>query len=85
MIGKRVHFRYQNSTKKRKEDSFKERHRTRKAIKDKDFLQGWITKQNVRRLRRNLNGAETSCRVAHNLGILLMNSDCFAIFFLAAF
>ena len=27
------------------------------------------------------NGAETNCRTAHNLGILLMNSNCFAIFF----
>ena len=26
------------------------------------------------------NGAETNCRIAHNLGILLMNSNCFAIF-----
>ena len=26
-------------------------------------------------------GAETNCRIAHNLGILLMNSNCFAIFF----
>ena len=25
--------------------------------------------------------AETNCRIAHNLGILLMNSNCFAIFF----
>ena len=27
------------------------------------------------------NGAGTNCRIAHNLGILLMNSKCFAIFF----
>ena len=27
------------------------------------------------------NGAETNCRIAHNLGILLMNSKCFAIYF----
>ena len=27
------------------------------------------------------NGAETNCRIAHNLAILLMNSNCFAIFF----
>ena len=27
------------------------------------------------------DGAETNCRIAHNLGILLMNSNCFAIFF----
>ena len=27
------------------------------------------------------NGAETSCRMAHSLGILLMNNNCFAIFF----
>ena len=26
------------------------------------------------------NGAETNCRIVHNLGILLMNSNCFAIF-----
>mgnify|MGYP001793808821 CR=1 FL=1 len=28
-----------------------------------------------------LDGAETNCRIAQNLGILLMNSNCFAIFF----
>ena len=28
-----------------------------------------------------LDGAETNCRIAHNLGIRLMNSNCFAIFF----
>ena len=27
------------------------------------------------------DGAETNCTNAHNLGILLMNSNCFAIFF----
>ena len=27
------------------------------------------------------DGAETNCRMAHNLGILLKNSNCFAIFF----
>ena len=27
------------------------------------------------------NGAESNCRIAHNLGILLMNSNCFAILF----
>ena len=27
------------------------------------------------------NGAEINCRIAHNLGILLMNSNCFAIYF----
>ena len=27
------------------------------------------------------NGAETNCRIAHNLGILLMNSNYFSIFF----
>ena len=27
------------------------------------------------------NGVETNYRIAHNLGILLMNSNCFAIFF----
>ena len=34
-------------------------------------------------LKRNstLYGAETNCRIAHNLGILLMNSNCFAINF----
>ena len=26
-------------------------------------------------------GAETNCRIAYNLGILLMNSNCFAMFF----
>ena len=28
-----------------------------------------------------LNGTVTNCRIAHNLGILLMNSNCFAIFY----
>ena len=28
-----------------------------------------------------INGAESNGRIAHNLGILLMNSNCFAIFF----
>ena len=27
------------------------------------------------------NGAETNCTIAHNLGILQMNSNCFAISF----
>ena len=27
------------------------------------------------------NGAETNCRIVHNLGILLMNGNCFAIYF----
>ena len=27
------------------------------------------------------NGAETNCRIAHNLGILLMNNNGFSIFF----
>ena len=31
--------------------------------------------------RAGFNGAETNCRIAHHLGILLMNSNCFAIFF----
>ena len=29
----------------------------------------------------HFDGAETNCRIAHNLGILLMNSNCFAFFF----
>ena len=32
-------------------------------------------------ITRAFNGAETNCRMAHNLGILLMNSNCSAIFF----
>ena len=28
-----------------------------------------------------MKNAETNCRIAHNLGILLMSSNCFAIFF----
>ena len=27
------------------------------------------------------NGAENNCRISHNLGILLINSNCFAIYF----
>ena len=27
------------------------------------------------------NGAETNCRIARTLGILQMNSNCFAIYF----
>ena len=27
------------------------------------------------------NGAETNCRIAYNLGILLMNSNCFGVYF----
>ena len=31
-------------------------------------------------LKSFFSGAETNCRIAHNLGILLMNSNCFVIF-----
>ena len=31
--------------------------------------------------RTSFNGAETNFRIASNLGILLMNSNCFAIYF----
>ena len=27
------------------------------------------------------NGAETNCRIADSLGILLMSSNCFAVYF----
>ena len=30
--------------------------------------------------KTGFNGAETNCRIARNLGILLMNSNCFVIF-----
>ena len=42
-----------------------------------------IIKFNTVELKKNLgfNGAETNYRIACKLGILLMNSNCFAIFF----
>ena len=36
-------------------------------------LSGWL----------HLN-CQTNCRIAHNVGILLMNSNCFAIFFFSS-
>ena len=30
----------------------------------------------MKRFHGGFNGAETNCRIAHNLGILLMNSNC---------
>ena len=35
----------------------------------------------LRDIITGFNGAETNCRIVHNLGILLMNSNCFAIIF----
>ena len=43
-------------------------------------LSGWL-QLNCSSIGTGFNGAETNCRIAHNLGILLMNSNCFAIFF----
>ena len=43
-------------------------------------LNGWLH-LNCSSIDTGFNGAETSCRIAHNLGILLMNSNCFAFFF----
>ena len=39
----------------------------------------WKWKGSLSQLIHVMN--ETNCRIAHNLGILLMNSNCFAIFF----
>ena len=41
---------------------------------------GWLH-LNCSSIGTGFNGAETNCRIAHNLGIVLMNSNCFAIFF----
>ena len=43
-------------------------------------LSGWLH-LNCSSVGTGFNGAETNCRIAHNLGILLMNSNCFAIYF----
>ena len=43
-------------------------------------LSGWLH-LNCSLIGTEFNGAETNCRISHNLGILLMNSNCFAIFF----
>ena len=43
-------------------------------------LSGWLH-LNCFSIGTGFNGAETNCRTALNLGILLMNSNCFAIFF----
>ena len=43
-------------------------------------LSGWLH-LNCSSIGTGFNGAETNCRIAHNLGILLMNSNCFAIYF----
>ena len=43
-------------------------------------LSGWLH-LNCSSIGTGFNGAETSFRNAHNLGILMMNSNCFAIFF----
>ena len=43
-------------------------------------LSGWLH-LNCFSIGTGFNGVQTNCRIAHNLGILLMNSNCFAIFF----
>ena len=43
-------------------------------------LSGWLH-LNCSSIGTGFNGAETNCRIAHNLGILLINSNCFAIYF----
>ena len=43
-------------------------------------LSGWLH-LNCYSIGTGFNGAETNCRIAYNLGILLMNSNCFAIIF----
>ena len=43
-------------------------------------LSGWLH-LNCSSVVPGFNGVETNCRIAHNSGILLMNSNCFAIFF----
>ena len=42
-------------------------------------LSGWLH-LNCFSIGTRFIGAETNYRIAHNLGILLMNSNCFAIF-----
>ena len=42
-------------------------------------LSGWLH-LSCSSIGKGFNGAETCCRIAHNLGILLMNSNCFSIF-----
>ena len=41
-------------------------------------LSGWLH-LNCSAIGTGFNGAETNCGIAHGLGILLMNSNCFAI------
>ena len=41
---------------------------------------GWLH-LNCSSTGAGFNGAETNCRISHNLGILLMKNNCFAIFF----
>ena len=43
-------------------------------------LSGWLH-LNCSSIGTGFNGAENNCRIACNLGILLMNCNCFAIFF----
>ena len=42
-------------------------------------LSGWLH-MNCSSIGTGFSGAETNFRIAHNLGILLMNSNCFAFF-----
>ena len=43
-------------------------------------LNGWLH-LNFSSICTGFNGTKTNCRIAHNLGILLMNSNCFAVIF----
>ena len=43
-------------------------------------LSGWLH-LNCSSVGTGFNGAQTNCRIARNLGILLMKSNCFAIYF----
>ena len=43
-------------------------------------LSGWLH-LNFSSIGTGFNGTETNCRIVHNLGIMLMNSNQFAIFF----
>ena len=43
-------------------------------------LSEWLH-PNCSSIGTEFNGAQTNCRIAHNLGILPMNSNCFAIIF----
>ena len=48
-------------------------------------VMGFESIGNMKDLFRFHNGTETNCRIARSLGIMLMNSNCFAIFITVAF